>query len=252
VLLCFRRTTTLGALVASATLLNVVLLNVFFNVGVKLWSSNLLIMSGFLVALDARRLIRLLVFDRGAPAPSPPPSKATPWPPSFDRWLQGRWRRRVMIASKVLVIMLAGGVAVRPVLKYRKPPPHALFGIYDVESFMRNGQPEPLTITDARRWRGASVNTYGHLTIRFMDDSTIRYRTKTDGAQKVLALSTWDEDTSKKTLLAYTQDDADHLTLEGSFGGDKLQVRLHKIERRFRLLEERFRLFFDGPIESKR
>jgi len=50
----------------------------------------------------------------------------------------------------------------------------------------------------------------------------------------------------------YHQDDADHLTFEWSFGGDALQVRLHKVNRQFRLLNEEFRLFFDGPIESKR
>jgi hypothetical protein len=35
----------LGALIAAATLLNVVMLNVCFNVGVKLWSANLLVMA---------------------------------------------------------------------------------------------------------------------------------------------------------------------------------------------------------------
>ena len=248
-LLCFRRTATLGALIGSATMLNVVFLNVFFNVGVKLWSSNLLLMSGFLVALDARRLANFFVFNRPA---LPTPHDALSWRLSLGRWLGDRWQERARVALKALVIVLAGTAALRPVLKYRKPPPHALFGIYEVESFVRNGQSEPLVIADPRRWRGAAVNTYGHLTIRFMDDSTIRYRTRTDESKKALSLSTWDEDARKNAVVTYNQDDADHITFEGSFGGDALQVRLRKVDRRFRLLSENFRLFFDGPIESKR
>jgi len=96
------------------------------------------------------------------------------------------------------------------------------------------------------------VNTYGHLTIRFMDDSTIRYGTKTDESKKAISLSTWDGDAAKKAVITYHQNDADHITFEGSFGGDVLQVRLRKVDRRFRLLNEKFRLFFDGRIESKR
>lgn len=117
---------------------------------------------------------------------------------------------------------------------------------------MRDGAPAPLVITDSKCWRGATVNTYGHLTIRFMDDTTIRYQTKTDAAKRTLALKTWDEDASKKALLAYAQENGNHLTLTGSFAGEHLEVRLRKIERRFRLVEEKFRLFYDGPIESKR
>jgi hypothetical protein len=89
VLLCFRRTATLGALIGAATLLNVVFLNVFFNVGVKLWSSNLLLMSGFLVALDARRLANFFALNR----PVLPASNAPlPWPPSISRWLDSLWQ----------------------------------------------------------------------------------------------------------------------------------------------------------------
>jgi hypothetical protein len=249
VLLCFRRTAMLGALVASATLLNVVLLNFCFGFGVKLWSMNLLLMAVFLTCLDVRRLAGLLVFDR--PTSS---AKATLLPsnPHLERSVDHRRGESAKIVLKVLMIGLSAMAATKPVLKYRKPLPHQLSGIYEVEGLVRNGAPQPLVMTDAKCWRGAIVSTYGVLTVRFMDETAERYHTKTDVTKKTLALSTWDRDDSKRALLTYAQDDPEHLTLPGSSKGDELEVRLHKIERKFRLLEEKFHLTFDGPQETKR
>jgi hypothetical protein len=77
-------------------------------------------------------------------------------------------------------------------------------------------------------------------------------RTATDPANTTLTLSHWDRDDSKKAQLRFARPDADHLTLGGSFRGDRLEVHLRKIERRFRLRDETLRFFYDGPIESKR
>jgi hypothetical protein len=248
-LLCFRRTTTLGAIIASATLLNVLLLNICFNVGVKLWSFNLLVMAVFLVSLDARRIANVIVLQRPAL-----PAVAHPLPslPYLDRWLGERWRRRGKSALKIVLIGLGAFSALVPVKKYRKPPAPALFGIYDVESFKRNGESVPLVITDVDCWRGVVVNSYGQLTVRFMDDKAVRYRVKTDAERKTVALSTWDEDASQKTVLTYSVIDPEHLTLEGRFAGAMIEAQLHKVDRKFRLREEPLRFFYDGPVESKR
>lgn len=67
VLLLFRRTRLLGALVSAAVLTNVVVLNFTYDVPVKLFSAHLLAMAVALIALDARRLVAFFV--RNAPAP---------------------------------------------------------------------------------------------------------------------------------------------------------------------------------------
>jgi hypothetical protein len=247
--LFFRRTTTLGAVMASATLFNVLLLNICFNVGVKLWSFNLLVMALFLASFDARRLANVFVLQRSA-TPSVP--VALPSLPYLDRWLGERGRRRAKWALKIVLLGLGAFYAVIPVMKYRKPPAPALFGIYDVESFTRNGESVPLVITDVDCWRNIVVNSYGKLTVRFMDDRAERYVVKNDAEKKTLALSTWDEDPNKKTVLSYVETDPEHLTLEGAFAGAEIEAHLHKIDRKFRLREEPLRFFYDGPIESKR
>ena len=67
-LLVFRRTASPGALVSFAVLANIVALNFCYDVPVKLYSVNLLLMAAFLAAPDATRLANALVLNRPAPA----------------------------------------------------------------------------------------------------------------------------------------------------------------------------------------
>ena len=67
-LLLFRRTTTFGALWSAVVLANVVALNFCYDVPVKLYSTNLLIMALFLLVPDFGRLLNVLVLNRTAAA----------------------------------------------------------------------------------------------------------------------------------------------------------------------------------------
>ena len=66
-LLLFRRTTTLGALVSFAVMLNVAVLNYCYDVPVKLYSTNLVLMAVFLLIPDLRRLFDIFVRNRAVP-----------------------------------------------------------------------------------------------------------------------------------------------------------------------------------------
>ncbi len=67
-LLVWRRTATLGALVAIGVMTNVVLLNFCYDVPVKLYSSHLLTMAILIALPDARRLANLLFWNRSTPS----------------------------------------------------------------------------------------------------------------------------------------------------------------------------------------
>jgi hypothetical protein len=68
VLLLFRRTTLLGALLTSAVMTNVVMLNFCYDVPVKLGSSQLLFSSIFLLLPEIPRLWQFFVMNRAVPA----------------------------------------------------------------------------------------------------------------------------------------------------------------------------------------
>jgi hypothetical protein len=63
-LLLFRNTSMLGALLATAVMTNVVMLNFCYDVPVKLYSSHLLLSGVFLVIPEIPRLLRLFVFNQ--------------------------------------------------------------------------------------------------------------------------------------------------------------------------------------------
>jgi uncharacterized membrane protein YphA (DoxX/SURF4 family) len=90
ILVFFRRTTTVGALLGIAVLSNVVMLNFSYDVPVKLFSSMLLLMSIFLVLPDARRLIDAFLLNR--------PVAPRTMLPLFS----ARWKNRAAVAGGVL------------------------------------------------------------------------------------------------------------------------------------------------------
>jgi hypothetical protein len=67
IFLLFRRTALLGALTSFAVLLNVVMLNLCYDVPVKLYSLNLLLLSALLILPESRRLLRFFLLNQPAP-----------------------------------------------------------------------------------------------------------------------------------------------------------------------------------------
>jgi hypothetical protein len=93
ILLVFRRTALLGSLLSFAVLMNVVALNFCYDVPVKLLSLNLLVLSAFLLLPEARRLLRIFVFN----LPVSPSNLREPW-------LGNQRTRRIALSLKIVVL----------------------------------------------------------------------------------------------------------------------------------------------------
>lgn len=92
VLVLFRRTTTLGALIILAVMLNIEVLNLSYDVPVKLYAAHLLLMALVLLAPDLKRLADLFLLNR----PTQPVDLGRHWP---QRWMGG-----AALALKIAVI----------------------------------------------------------------------------------------------------------------------------------------------------
>src|SRR5262249_52414473 len=78
VLVIFPRTTMLGALVCLADMIQVFMLNMTYDVPVKLFSFHLILLSLFLLAPDFSRLANMFLLNRPVDPSSPAPLLSTP------------------------------------------------------------------------------------------------------------------------------------------------------------------------------
>lgn len=235
VFLIFRRTATLGALISFAVLLNVMVLNYCYDVPVKLYSTNLVLMAAFLAAPDFRRLLDFFVFNRATPA-----SDLTG--PTFAR----RWARIAVTVFQVLFVGYALFEEVRggwtgyqqTYINPQRPP---LYGLYDVETFTRNGKDVlPLT-TEATRWRKVIIEFPGFVNVKMMNDAVRGFPAEYDPNKNVVNLN--------KSPFVWTHPDADHLILEGRLDNDDLKVRLKSMDpNKFPLLNRGYHWINEFPF----
>jgi uncharacterized membrane protein YphA (DoxX/SURF4 family) len=149
-LLIFRRTTTLGALLSAGVMANVFAMNLCFDVPVKLLSGQLLLMSLFLAALDGPRLLSALVLNQSTPAADL----------AFEFWASGRWRwgRHALVS-----VLMASGLASAVFSAFDEAPseagPDSLAGAYDVT---RSEGAEGLTRLGFTTWGARLFYADGH------------------------------------------------------------------------------------------
>ncbi|PWT91933.1 MAG: hypothetical protein C5B56_03095 [Proteobacteria bacterium] len=223
-LLLFRRTTSLGAMVSFAVMANVVALNYCYDVPVKLYSSNILLMAVFLAAPDLRRLADVLVFNRA----SVPVDLSAP---RFEH----RW---VRIAAAVFGVLLVGTQLVENLYQgwkgYQQSRVHParppLYGLYDAES----GAPP--------NWRKVAVDFQNGFTVRMTDDTTRFFQTDYDLPKSAITVN-------KKDTLGWTRPDPDHVVLSGTWEGTAITIRLRKIDAsKFLLVSRGFHWINEMPL----
>lgn len=113
-LVLFRRTTTLGALVIAAVMLNVELLNLNYDVAVKLGVAHLLLMAFVLLAPDFRRLADLFLLNR--PTQTVDLSRSWPRP-----WMHSA----ALVLKAIVVVLLVASTISGPIIRARLRPPRA-------------------------------------------------------------------------------------------------------------------------------
>jgi hypothetical protein len=228
-LLFTQQTTLLGAVIVAAAMGNVAMLNFSYDVPVKLYSAHLMLLAVLLIVPEVPRLVRVFVTNRAAePAPRRQP---------FAR----AWTRRAAFATKwILVVTLLWGHLTPRLNAMRRPlparPPR--YGIWEVESFVANGEPRPATPMDPKRWRRVIFSEVGSLNVQTLDDAATRYRMREDKVKHTFELSTI-YSPYDTIVLSYHEPADGQLVLEGPYGGDTLTVTLHKVPLPSFLLNDR-------------
>jgi uncharacterized membrane protein YphA (DoxX/SURF4 family) len=242
VLLFFRRTTTLGALVTVAVMTNVFMLNMCYDVPVKQYSAHLLLMAVFLLVPDLGRLANVLVLHR----PTEPASLAPPW---SARWARiGGLALCVLYLGYVLFTNIQSSLEMASQFGPGTTPKPPIYGSFEVEQFVRNGQTVPPLLTDAGRWRRLTSLYPQMLSVRWMDDTQHRYTPEYVPAKHSVALTPFDGKVSQGAF-TYSFPDKDHVVLQGTLLKDALTVKLRRLDpSRFLLVSRGFHWVSEYPF----
>jgi UPF0716 family protein affecting phage T7 exclusion len=241
VLLIFPRTTMLGALIALADMTQVFMLNMTYDVPVKLFSFHLLLMALLLLAPDIRRLVDFF-FSNRAVMPSTKPQLFTT-----------RRANRIAFALQVAFGLWMIGTTIYGAWKDWHQygggrAKSALYGIWNVEELSIDGQIRSPLLTDYDRWRRAIFDFPQTMAFQRMDDSLVYFGTSISQSDKTIAL-TKGSDKNWKGTLRFERPSADHLVLDGEMDNHKLHMELHLVDRnKFLLVSRGFRWIQQYPF----
>ena len=235
ILLIVPATTRLGAVIGAAALVQVFLMNMAFDIGLKLVSFHLIVLALFLLAPDARRLGTAVLTNDATGAVREP---------SLTRTKRG--------ARYALAAQLAAGAYLLAMYAYINvgfwrvegggAPKSPLYGIWNVEALSINGERRPPQFNEYdRRWRRVIFDTPDAIIFQRTDDSFARYGASIDVSAGTFVLRkgasrTWRADFRYERL-------ADNrLVVDGSMDGRAIVLQLERVELdTLRLLNSSFR-----------
>ena len=236
ILLLFAHTTTLGALIGIADMIQVFVLNMTYDFGLKQISFHYLLMFAFLLWPDAGRLANVLALNRPTEPSHAPDLFATP-----------SANRRALVAQVVFGLYLIGmftWVATRSYYGAGGPgePRSLLYGIWNVEELSVDGETRPAVVNDYdRRWRRVIFDTPAVVVFQRIDDSFAHYEARVDADSRAIALTKRNGGPWRASF-TFDRPSADRLVLNGTMDGYTLRLRLRRVELdTFRLLNSRFR-----------
>ena len=220
-LILIRNTRTLGALAAIGVMLNVFMLNMSYDVPVKLFSFQLMMMGVYLALVDGRRLMAFFLLNQPVQ-----PAKSVVY-------FKNKMAKRVLLGLQILLIGFIVYSQITRSLEGQKQfgskrAKSLLYGAYHVNTFVLNNDTlAPLT-TDTVRWNKVLFDFEKFTSIILMNDHVIRYDSKIDTIEKTISFSPRG-DTINQYPFLYTVDSIG-LHLTGVIESDTLNIFTKKYD----------------------
>jgi hypothetical protein len=237
VLLLVPQLTTLGALISIGVMANVFVLNMSYDVPVKLGSLHYLLMAMFLVAPETQRLTNVFILNR-------PAAPRVSVPLSNRRWIN----------QGALILSALVGIVCLPMLTHfslqryaRQNPPATerspLYGVWVVDDFNVSGNAAgnparsfltPKLVSDMNvapgqdRWTEMIFETPGSAVV-LLGNGTLDYVTLALDPQKQTASIGDDSDPSWKCDFAY-QRTGSQMGLQGNINGNPVTLKLRRLD----------------------
>jgi hypothetical protein len=224
-MLLFRRTTTLGAILSSATFGFVTLMDFCFNVPVRLLALHLLFISLLLTFDDIKRLLNVFLFNKPT---NPVPYTFLITKPIWRKILFGlQALYGICILFKTITESAAGAKT------FGQDAPHEpLYGAYNTTWFIQNSDTLAPLDTDSLRWKRFVIdggNWHQSGIIQLNTDKNIFCNITVDTVKQIVSVQS-KADTTEKYFLQYSLPDPGHLRLEGLWKKDSIKVLMSKYD----------------------
>lgn len=217
-LLIFRRTRTLGGLVTFGVMFNVFILNMAYDVPVKLFSAQLMIMGLYIALIDYKALLNLFWFRK-----SFEPHR---WEPFFT----SKRNNYILLSIQVFLVVHMYWLRIDQGIDGRKQygelrPRSPLYGLYDVTTFVQNGDTLPPLLTDTARWQRVIFEQPERSIVIGMNDQLQYFNTSVDTVAQAVTFTIGRDSLATDYVLNYIKLDSG-LKLNGIFESDTLLMEL--------------------------
>jgi len=219
-LLIPRRTSTSGAFITMAVMMHVVVMNFTYDIPVKLFSSHLFLMAFFIFSTDSKRFFNLFVKNKATPAYK------------FYNPIKNKIYHKVIFWVKSTLVLLFAGLFFinaagngRGKKNNNKPP---LFGVWEVEEFIKEGDTLLPLLTENERWHYLIVENKNSAVIKTMSDLTLSYKFESDTIEKKLKIYNVVTNGRAKYNFKYQKPEEKKLVLEGNLSSKHIIVKLKR------------------------
>jgi len=240
-LLLFRRTMTAGAIITLMTAANVMAVNYFFDIPVKILSTHLVLMTLFLLSRDMKVLfefffvgseVRLTTIDQ----------------PTFkSKWIKPSFK--ILKLLTIGYVLIYGFINVLDYSKQygdlAKKPKH--YGLYEITHFQKNKDTVSNTLDNNQQWKYIILEYEGTTQIQKMDKSKVYYKTTLDSLKNELKLTSYRDSTVTFNLNIKKTDST--FTIETVIKNDSIRAsgKIRKKED-FLLMNRGFRWINEYPF----
>src|SRR5690606_1492454 len=180
-LLIPRRTSTLGAFITMGVMMHVVVMNFTYDIPVKLFSTHLLLMAFFIFSTDIKRFINIFIKNT-------PTESYNYYNPISNK----RYHKIIFwLKSALMIIFIGVGLMQASIIDgstKTKNKPH-LYGIWEVEEYIKEGDTLQPLISNTERWRYLIIENPHNAIIKTMDDANNPYKFEIDTISKKAMIS---------------------------------------------------------------
>jgi hypothetical protein len=224
-LLFFPRTQLAGALIGLGATIEVFVLNMTYDVPVKLFSFHLVLMCVFLIAPYAEQF-REIVFSAGA---------------------RSRWAMAAQVVFGIYLLGMAGyGASKGWEVRSPNAPKPPLYGIWTIDTMVIDGFERSPLVTDYDRWRRVIVRDATTMAFWRMDDTFLLLGAKVNAGAKTVYLSRGKDAAG---TLKFEQPSQDLLIFDGTVDNHKLHMKTQRVDHsKFLLVSRGFHWVQENPF----